>query len=177
MNCGTAIAEGGKQTTLQDFCTSKSLLLAHTVLPYCSVYSNKLLLLASRRGVWTQPPSTASVRNLDSSKLLAISGLPTPESSVAKTSLVHLWQWFMEFFCVGLTEIIPVQTFAELISPPGLRGVFSANFLCIFPSTQDEAPNTRETELTDKCWSLKTARWQGMQADKAKHFICRGWCL
>lgn len=49
MSFGTAIAEGGKQITLQDSFTSKSLLLAHTVLFFSVVYNNKLLPLANKK--------------------------------------------------------------------------------------------------------------------------------
>lgn len=56
MSFGTAIAEGGKQITLQDSFTSKSLLLAHTVL-FCSiVYNSKLLPLANKKEQHEQKP-------------------------------------------------------------------------------------------------------------------------
>jgi len=41
MSFGTAMAEGGNQTTLQNFFTSRSLLLAHTVLSCSSVYKKQ----------------------------------------------------------------------------------------------------------------------------------------
>lgn len=49
MSFGTAIAEGGKQITLQDSFTSKSPLLAQTVLFYSVVYNSKLLPLANKK--------------------------------------------------------------------------------------------------------------------------------